>query len=299
MEKINQVKQVQCKGVKIDIQGNKTICNKKGLNTDETFYKVYTQKEDTNNYVYLCQDCFFKMLEANFKNKLNVNKQAKHNFNYQVELQLSEHDTTFTRILNMNNYVLTSTKKDDIFVTFQSPKYHNLSGIAKMLKSVLNETDETKKDDYFNYKMLSPITINNTDYDNMTDCIINKHKVELFQYMIDWLQFNQKACITLFGTLLQTNSNNFITVKNNNITFNNSKFIDDRQYVDLMTLCTKILKAIQNNFIDKYFETEIKDTRRYKTIEDYREHKLQVTQNKIVMLLEKECDKKNISYVQI
>ena len=86
---------------------------------------------------------------------------------------------------------------------------------------------------------------------------------------------------------------NFINVTNNKtIEFRLPVFKNAEQYMQVVHFCDDVVNAIIKNFICHYNDDlETLDKRRYKTIEQYRQHKAKMTANKLVKLFEKYTSK--------
>lgn len=291
---------VNCKGVHI-VNGQKYVCNKEG--TNKTFHAVQTKN---HGVIYMCDDCFNKQESYYTENSLFVNKDKKHGFTYSYEMELSRHDLAFIRMLQYNNFV--PTRDCTVVVEYKSPIYKSLNGNRKLFRSLASALDER----YFDYTCGTHCNIGHIDYINAsTISIIAEYYKILFLPMSNWLKLNRQASIEIYGRELShwampisetTNPyehTNFINIEHNtHIEFRQCKFINENQYVDCVQLNTKIMTALINNFLSHYYDEEF-DTRRYKTIEQFRQYKASVTANKFIQLLEKECDKKGIPYTSL
>lgn len=72
----------------------------------------------------------------------------------------------------------------------------------------------------------------------------------------------------------------------NNIEFRLNKFVNGKQYQNLMKMEVEMTKCIVTNFCEHFNDTEI-DSRRYANMTEYRKHKASVTAKKLVKLFEK------------
>lgn len=80
---------------------------------------------------------------------------------------------------------------------------------------------------------------------------------------------------------------NFINVTNDsNIEFRLNKFVNAKQYQNLMKMEVEMVQAIVKNFCE-HFNDEPKDNRRYANKTEYRKHKANVTAGKLVKIFEK------------
>lgn len=121
----------------------------------------------------------------------------------------------------------------------------------------------------------------------------------LFAPLSEAMVYNSDATISLFGRYFSNwaetvnvysdpeNRYNFINVTNDsNIEFRLNKFVNAKQYQNLMKMEVEMVKCIITNFCEHFNDTEI-DSRRYSDIKAYRKHKAQVTAKKLVKLFEK------------
>lgn len=291
---------VNCKGVHI-VNGIRQVCGKEG--TNHTFHAVQTRN---HGVIYMCEECFNKKRSYFTENSLVVNKSKKHGFTYSFEMELTKHSDAFVRMLQYNNFLPTSDSTVEI--EYKSPIYQSLCGIRKLFRSMSEELTN----DYFDYRAGTHCNIGHVEYINSSTIeILGRFYHSLFLPMSQWLELNPLASVEIYGRVIggwarpiyegcdPFQHANFINLEHStHIEFRQCKYINENQYVDCVQLNTKIVKTLINNFI-MHFDAEDFDTRRYKNITEYRRHKAQVTAKKIVALLEKECDKKGISYTSL
>ena len=121
----------------------------------------------------------------------------------------------------------------------------------------------------------------------------------LFTPLSDKMKANPTATEALFGRNFsrlaeavnqytdQDNRYNFINVTNDtNIEFRLNKFVNAKQYQNLMKMEVEMVKTIVTNFCE-HFDDEPKDKRRYPTMTAYRKHKAQTTAKKLVNIFAK------------
>lgn len=122
----------------------------------------------------------------------------------------------------------------------------------------------------------------------------------LFVPLCEVMQSNPEATKTIFGRYFDYhyceaintmsyagNRYNFINVTNNsNIEFRLNKFINAKQYQNLMKMEVEMVQAIVTNFCE-HFNEQPKDKRRYPDLKSYRKHKAEVTAQKLVKLFKK------------
>ena len=121
----------------------------------------------------------------------------------------------------------------------------------------------------------------------------------LFTPLSDKMKANPTATGALFGRnfsrwaeAINQNSDannryNFINVTNDtNIEFRLNKFVNAKQYQNLMKMEVEMVKTIVTNFCE-HFDDEPKDKRRYPTMTAYRKHKAQTTAKKLVNIFAK------------
>lgn len=295
--------QVKCKGVNIRGE-HKSICGKQG--TNHTFHAVETKN---HGVIYLCDECYNKGREIytyGLENGYKANTTKKHGFTYSFEMELTKHNDSFVRMLQYNNFL--PTHDSTVEIEYKSPIYQSLCGIRKLFRSMNNELTR----DYFDYNAGTHCNIGHVEFINdSTISIIGRFYHSLFLPMSEWLLNNPIASEEIYGRTIggwaspiNENTNpythkNFINLEHNtHIEFRQCKFINENQYIDCVQLNTKIVKAIINNFL-MHFDNQDFDTTRYKNITEFRRHKAKLTAKKIVALLEKECDKKNIPYTSL
>lgn len=295
-------KVVSCKGVNIRY-GMKEICGKKG--TNHTFHAVETKN---HGVIFMCDECYNKGRQQytySIENDLKVNGAKKHGFTYSFEMELSKHEDSFVRMLQYNNFM--PTYDSTVAIEYKSPIYQSLNGIRKLFRSMSKELSN----DYFDYNVGTHCNIGHTSINLQTIRYLSRFYHSLFLPMSRWLELNPLATEKLYGRQIggwasPINENtdpfrheNFINLQHTtHVEFRLCKFIDEKQYVDVVQLNTKMMKALINNFIE-HFNREDFDTTRYASIRDYRRHKARLTGQKLVSLIEKECIKKNIPFTSL
>lgn len=70
---------------------------------------------------------------------------------------------------------------------------------------------------------------------------------------------------------------------NNNVEFRLNRFVNGKQYQNLMKMEVEMVKCIVTNFCEHFNDTEI-DSRRYENMRVYRKHKAEVTAQKLVKI---------------
>lgn len=291
---------VYCKGVHI-VEGRKIICGCQG--TNKTFHRISTPNHGD---VFFCPDCYHKMEGYETKNDLRVNGKKKHGFTVSIEMELTAHDDAFDRFLQYNNFKPTSDCT--VAIEYKSPIYQSLNGVRKLFRSLCNGVNTR---DYFDYRCGTHCNIGHDAINSQTIVWLIRFYHSLFLPMSRWLELNPVASEALYGRQIggwaspinehtdPLEHTNFINLQHfTHIEFRQCKFINENQYVDLIQLNTKIVKALLNNFVE-HFDDDDFDTRRYKNITEFRKHKATLTGKKIVSLLEKECQKRNIPYTSL
>lgn len=132
---------------------------------------------------------------------------------------------------------------------------------------------------------------------------INRFYHSLFVPLCKAMQDNPTTTIAMFGRDFSNWSKtidentytgdryNFInTTNNSNIEFRLNKFVNAKQYQNLMKMEVEIVQAVVTNFCEHFNDEKI-DTRRYANMTEYRKHKANVTAKKLVKIFEKYADK--------
>lgn len=298
---------VFCKGVIIN-GSHKRQCSCQG--TNKTFHRVHTKNHGD---IFLCPDCYSKgerdIFTYSQENGVRVNGQKKHGFTWSIEMELTSHNDAFCRTLQYNNFM--PTYDCTVAVEYKSPIYQSLNGVRKLLRSLRNELN----DDYFNYRCGTHCNVGHDMINSVSLDYIRHFYHSLFMPLSNWLLLNPEATEKVFGRQLSTsysdwaiaiNQNseplehkNFINLQHDtHIEFRLCKFRDEYQYVDCMDLCRKFVDAIITNFVEHFNDDDF-DTRRYKTLREYRQHKAVVAGKKLISLIEKYCDKNNIAYTSL
>lgn len=291
---------VKCKGVHI-VNGEKVFCGEVG--TNHTFYEVPTKN---HGIIYMCPSCYNKKESYFTENNLVSNGEKKHGFTYSYEMELTRHDSNFVRMLQYNGFL--PTYDSTVAIEYKSPIYQSLNGTRKLFRSLAKELNH----DYFQYQCGTHCNIGHKEYinDKYIRIISNKYYL-LFGNMSKWLELNPLASQEIYGraiggwaSTIDENTNpfnhtNFINLEHStHIEFRQCKFINENQYIDCVQLNTKIVQAIIKNFIQKYEEKDY-NTKKFKNFNEYMNYKAKFTSNKIIQLLEKECDKKGIPYTSL
>lgn len=99
--------------------------------------------------------------------------------------------------------------------------------------------------------------------------------------------FDEHYCVAINERSYTGNRYLFINVTNNsNIEFRLNKFINAKQYQNLMKMETEMVQAIVTNFCEHFNDEKI-DARRYPNMTAYRKHKASVTAQKLIKIFEK------------
>lgn len=99
--------------------------------------------------------------------------------------------------------------------------------------------------------------------------------------------FDYHYCSSITEDTYENDRFNFINVTNNsNIEFRLNKFVNAKQYQNLIKMEVEMVKTIVTNFCEHFNDTP-NDARRYPTKTAYRKHKAQVTAQKLVKIYEK------------
>lgn len=290
---------VKCKGTHI-VNGEKVFCGKQG--TNHTFHEVPTKN---HGVIYMCDDCFHKMESYFTENNLIANGEKNHGFTYSFEMELTKHSDNFVRMLQYNGFM--PTYDSTVEIEYKSPIYQSLNGIRKLFRSLATELDN----DYFDFRSGTHCNIGHKQWINSYYIgIIGLHYHLLFDDMSKWLELNPLASKEIYGRAIggwakpieyssPYEHTNFINIEHDtHIEFRLCKFVNENQYIDCVQLNTKIVKAIIKNFLEKYEECDF-NTKKFKDFDEFIQYKARFTSNKIIQLLEKECDKKGIPYTSL
>lgn len=99
--------------------------------------------------------------------------------------------------------------------------------------------------------------------------------------------FQDDYCHTINANTYVNDRYNFINVNaNSNIEFRLNKFINAKQFQNLMKMEVEMVQTIVTNFCEHFNDEKI-DSRRYENITAYRKHKANVTAKKLVKIYEK------------
>lgn len=124
----------------------------------------------------------------------------------------------------------------------------------------------------------------------------------LFVPLCEAMQANPDATVVLFGRYFTgyAKAINMATTQRyhddryyfinclaeNNVEFRLNRFVNGKQYQNLMKMEVEMVKCIVKNFCEHFNDTEI-DSRRYPNMTAYRKHKAQMTAKKLVGIFEK------------
>ena len=208
----------------------------------------------------------------------------KHGFTFSMELEMSQPTTTMRAELLNCGFMPTQDSTTD--TEFKSPIWQSLNPLPKKFNTIeklLNDGEGAITNNEGTH-----FHVGHREYINATTInYIKRFYHSLFLPLCNIMLDNSEATKKLFGRNFcywakqineDTNPNehsNFINLQHDNtIEFRLCKFVNTKQYMNVIKFCKDVTNTIINNFI-KYFEGSTTEQRR---------HKAQVTANKIVKL---------------
>lgn len=249
----------------------------------------YMSKIDSpsRKYFYLCDSCMDQEYCYSTPNNTRKNKQAKHGLTYGIEFETSERNEE-SNILYQYGFIPTG----DCSIggtEWKSPIYGSLSGLRKMFRSI--EDVVWVGDDAGTHLNIGTFTSEEMDY-------IRRFYHSLFIPLCEEMKHRDWETEELFGRFFcdyaseiylgcyPCGHSNFINVESSNrLEFRICKFISADQYLRCMKMCSEMVKAIRNNFLNHFNKYGEKNKTKF------RKHKAKIAAGKMVRIFQKYADK--------
>lgn len=249
--------------------------------------------------VYLCEfHAYGKYAYHQMKNNLFVGTPKADGFTVGLELETSFSTVKARAELMTEGYIPTADCTCD--VEYVSPIMHGFNIIMKHAETIdaLIKAREMK----INFKCGTHTHIGNRMYINeTTNGYMREYYRALFRPLSDEMRRRPDDVLAIFGRSFRTYAmpitaysyasahSNFINLQHDNtLEFRLCKFRTAEQYKFLVRMLKDITATVIENFI-KHYNDEY-NTNEYTSIDEYRQHKAEVTARKLVKLFKKYSD---------
>jgi hypothetical protein len=253
---------------------------------------------------YLCNECAEKV--ENYSTKNNATRGfAGHGFSYGFEFETSDSNAEFRIEIASVDFIATSDASLGVYgVEYKSPVYYSLNPLPKKLYTIEEHMNNGNVE--IDEHCGTHFHVGHRKYINyITMEYIREYYKTLFIPLSEIMKSNRHETEKLFGRYFNDYADtikdysrvndryNFVNVTNNKtIEFRLPVFRNAEQYMKCVHFCDDVVNTIIKNFICHYNDdVETLDKRRYKTIEQYRQHKAEMTAKKLVKLFEKYTSK--------
>lgn len=253
---------------------------------------------------YMCERCANHNEYYHTSNNVIQGKTKVNKVNIGIELEVSYNDAYARNILFDFGCIPTAdcSLEGRRTCEFVTGIQQGLNIASKMMATIENLIDGRHleiNDSCGTHFHISINSMKNANDEQIYMNYIRRFYHSLFIPLSEVMQENPATTKAIFGRYFNDYANpinnnssnynryNFINVTNDsNIEFRLNKFVNAKQYQNLMKMEVEMVKAIITNFCE-HFEDIPKDTRRYSSQTAYRKHKAQTTAKKLVTIYKK------------